>query len=89
MFPSNQVGGMGYGYANGGDVSTFGGSYAPISSVCGGDLDKGRGGNNVMAGGRRSRRKNRSSRRKKGGKKRTKKWWQKGCKKMRGGLILV
>jgi hypothetical protein len=74
-FPSNQVGGDGYGFSSGSEVSPFGGSYAPIARY-GSDLpnDLSRGGNNVMSGGRR--RKSKSM------------WRMKGCsskKKSKGG----
>ena len=75
VFPSNQVGGMGYGYSASTDVSKFAGSYIPVTKVCtGGEFDLSRGGNNLMAGGDgRSRGVSRA-----GGSRR---WRQKGCKK--------
>ena len=51
---STQVGGMGFGYANGADAGIFGGNYFPTSKVCSAEVDPSRGGNNFMSGGKRS-----------------------------------
>jgi len=57
IFPTTQVGGVGYGYTGGNDVSTFGGSYIPVVKNCTGAADNNRGGNNVgMSGGSKSSR---------------------------------
>jgi hypothetical protein len=75
-FPSNQVGGGGYGFTSGGDVTPFGGSYAPFARYGGEVPDATRGGNNVVqTGGRRRKNKSQS------------KWRMKGCsrKKRKGG----
>ena len=79
-FSTNQVGGDGYGFTSGSDVTGLNGSYPPISRY-GGDVGiQSRGGNNYMAGGgrrRRTRKSKRSSKKRKGGKKGTYK--QRGC----------
>lgn len=93
-FSTNQVGGNGYGYSNGGENSTFGGSY-PAQSPFSDGGDKSRGGNNVLSGGRRRgsnmRGRGRTYKHKRGGSKKKgkrsrKHWRMRGCsKRMRGG----
>jgi len=93
---STQVGGA-YGYASGSEAATFGGSYASPAAICtGANLDPSRGGNNFMSGGRKRRGAKRSAKRSSA--KRTKrrakkcggkKWSQKGCRKIKGGLLLL
>jgi hypothetical protein len=81
-FPSNQVGGGGYGFTSGGDVTPFGGSYAPFARYGGEVPDATRGGNNVVqTGGRRRKNKSQSQ------SKSQRKWRMKGCsrKKRKGG----
>ena len=101
---STQVGGA-YGYSSGNDAAIFGGNYAPPTKICtGGDLDPSRGGNNFMSGGtkRRGAKGKRSGSKRTKRTKRTKhtkhsrskrrggkKWPQKGCRKLKGGLLLV
>ena len=93
-FSTNMVGGNGYGYSNGSENSTFGGSYpAQTKYAC--PETNSRGGNNVLSGGRRRRSKMRGRGRcrtykrggsKKKGKRSQKHWRMRGCsKKMRGG----
>jgi hypothetical protein len=104
------IGGSAYGYASGADAGTYGGSYAPIKSICtNGNTDPNRGGNNFMSGGSRRKHTKRTSKRtsykksKKGGKRKRssgstkrssykkggKTYKQKGCSKLKGGLLLV
>lgn len=117
--PQNRmIGGSAYGYASGADAGTYGGSYAPIKSICtNGNTDPNRGGNNFMSGGSRRKHAKRTSYKKskkggkrkrssgstkrsykKGGKRSTKRssykkggktYKQKGCSKLKGGLLLV
>jgi hypothetical protein len=123
VFPSKQVGGMGYGFSSAANlVPNMAGSYFPITPMCAGNIDLARGGNNFMSGGKRSkltggillggRRKSKKlnggillgGRRRRTAKKRStkkhsstkkhkrksqKKWWGVGCKKMKGGLVIV
>jgi hypothetical protein len=90
QFGSKQVGGDGYGYADGSDAKIINGSYFPVSRMPSTPTgDSTRGGNNFIGGSRRrrskksrgTRRKSRSSKsrgsHKSGG--RSKKWRQKGC----------
>jgi hypothetical protein len=99
------IGGSAYGYASGADAGTYGGSYAPIKSICtNGNTDPNRGGNNFMSGGSRRKHTKRTSYKKhkrssggkrksykKGGKRKKggKTYKQKGCSKLKGGLLLV
>ena len=106
--PQNRmIGGSAYGYASGADAGTYGGSYAPIKSICtNGNTDPNRGGNNFMSGGSRRKHTKRSTKskrsstkkgrkRRSGGTKRSsykkggKTYKQKGCGKLKGGLLLV
>ena len=103
---NNMIGGSAYGYASGADAGTYGGSYAPIKSICtNGNTDPNRGGNNFMSGGSRRKHTKRTSYKKhkrstkrksykKGGKRSSykkggKTYKQKGCSKLKGGLLLV
>lgn len=57
VFPSKQVGGMGYGFSSAANlVPTMAGSYFPITPMCAGNIDLSRGGNNFMSGGRKTKR---------------------------------
>lgn len=95
-FSTNQVGGNGYGYSNGGENSTFGGSYPAQSKYT--YADNTRAGNNVLSGGRRRgsnmRGRGRTYKHKRGGSKKKgkrsrKHWRMRGCsKRMRGGIFL-
>ncbi len=77
---STQVGGMGFGYANGADAGIFGGNYFPTSKVCSAEVDPSRGGNNFMSGGKRSGSKRSGGRKsKRSGSKRS------GSKRTKGG----
>jgi hypothetical protein len=109
--PQNRmIGGSAYGYASGADAATYGGSYAPIKSICtNGNTDPNRGGNNFMSGGSRRKHAKRTNKRisykkhkrssggtkhkrtkhKRSGKKGGKTYKQKGCSKLKGGLLLV
>ena len=107
--PQNRmIGGSAYGYASGADAATYGGSYAPIKSICtNGNTDPNRGGNNFMSGGSRRKHAKRTNTKKGGkrtkhkrksvkkggkrssGKKGGKTYKQKGCSKLKGGLLLV
>jgi hypothetical protein len=85
---SQQVGGMGYGFASGAaDVPSFAGSYFPVSTVntAGAPDNNARGGNNFSQGGGAKRR--RATKKRSGNKKKRtmKKWRQRGCSKKRGG----
>jgi hypothetical protein len=94
-FPSNQVGGDGYGYTGGKDVATFGGTYIPTARYTELGNFNDRGGNNFgMTGGKRSKHKRstrkhtRSTRKHKRSKHKrshkrggSKKWKQIGCKR--------
>ena len=81
-FPSNQVGGAGYGFSNGGDAAQFNGGYFPTTSYPGDESIPARGGNNFMTGGRRRRRRSTKRKSKRSRKhKKTTKWKQIGCKK--------
>ena len=52
VFPSKQVGGMGYGFSTGSAslVPSVAGSYFPISPTCSSHVDLARGGNNFVGG---------------------------------------
>ena len=95
-YASNQVGGS-YGFTDGGDSNTYGGSYAPWSRNCTSGAIVSRGGNDVMSGGRRRKARKTKKGSKKGGarksrktKKGGKKYRQRGCSKnKRGGNVIL
>ena len=90
--PQNRmIGGSAYGYASGADAATYGGSYAPIKSICtNGNTDLSRGGNNFMSGGSRRKRTKRSTKSKrsstkKGGKRKRRSGGTKRSSYKKGG----
>jgi hypothetical protein len=62
MPPKSMMVGGGYGFSNGADVATFGGSYAPFQKMCTAGAVDGRGGNNFMSGGARRTKRSSSKR---------------------------